>query len=69
MTFASRDQLGVYASSDGAERRFCRSCGTTLFYFLKPTPDVSREDRKPPGYAYADDHERRTEAETFERLT
>jgi len=86
LTFASRDQLGVYASSEWAERGFCRTCGTTLFYFLKPTQtylvsvgafdDASpfrlvREifiDRKPPGYAYAGDHERWTEAETFERL-
>jgi len=26
-------------------------------------------DRKPPGYAFAGDHERWTEAERFERLT
>jgi hypothetical protein len=26
-----------YASSEWAERGFCARCGTTLFYFLKPT--------------------------------
>jgi hypothetical protein len=35
--FASEDQLRRYASSDWAERGFCATCGTTLFYFLKPT--------------------------------
>ncbi|MBT8472342.1 MAG: GFA family protein [Marinicaulis sp.] len=27
--------LGVYASSDWAERLFCKSCGSNLFYRLK----------------------------------
>lgn len=35
--FASQDWLGRYASSDWAERGFCRACGTTLFYWLRPT--------------------------------
>jgi hypothetical protein len=79
--------LGTYASSDWAERGFCRACGTPLYYYLKPTetylmsvgafddPSVFRLvreifiDRKPEGYAFAGDHERWTEAETFERLT
>lgn len=26
---------GRFASSDWAERGFCKTCGTTLFYFLK----------------------------------
>ena len=74
-------------SSAWAERGFCKACGTTLFYYLKPTQaytisvgafddqtsfQLVREifiDRKPPGYAFAGDHERWTEAETFERLT
>lgn len=30
------DALGRYASSAWAERGFCRQCGSTLFYFLKP---------------------------------
>lgn len=33
----SGDELGRFASSDWAERGFCKRCGTTLFYFLKPT--------------------------------
>jgi hypothetical protein len=87
VSFTSTDRLGRYTSSAWAERGFCASCGTTLFYFLKPTQmymmsvgafdDQSpfrlvREifiDRKPGGYAFAGDHERWTEQETFERLT
>lgn len=40
-TFAGRvelegaDDLAVYASSDWAERGFCRLCGSNLFYRLK----------------------------------
>lgn len=30
-----------YASSSWAERGFCRTCGTTLFYYLKPTQAYS----------------------------
>lgn len=87
VTFVKRDQLATYASSAWAERGFCRACGTTLFYFLKPTQSylmsvgafddqapfkLVREifiDRKPAGYAFAGDHERWTEAETFARTT
>ena len=87
VTFAGHDQLGRYASSQWAERGFCKQCGTTLFYFLRPTQTyfmsvgafddptpfrLVREifiDRKPGGYAFAGDHERWTEAETFARLT
>jgi hypothetical protein len=85
--FAGSDKLGRFASSDWAERGFCTQCGTTLFYFLKPTQTytmsvgsfddqtpfrLAREifiDQKPLGYAFEGDHERWTEAETFERLT
>ncbi|MEJ7601516.1 MAG: GFA family protein [Kofleriaceae bacterium] len=87
VTFDGRDELALYDSSAWAARGFCRICGTTLFYFLKPTQTYAfsvgafddptpfrlvREifiDRKPPGYAFEGDHERWTEAETFERLT
>jgi hypothetical protein len=31
------ESVGRYTSSDWAERGFCKNCGTTLFYFLKPT--------------------------------
>jgi hypothetical protein len=87
VSFASEAQLGRYDSSDWAQRGFCKRCGTTLFYFLKPSAAylmsvgvfedqssfrLTREifiDRKPDGYAFAGDHERWTEAETFARLT
>jgi hypothetical protein len=36
VAFASTESLGRYQSSEWAERGFCRSCGTTLFYYLKP---------------------------------
>jgi hypothetical protein len=32
--FESDDQLGVYRSSDWAERLFCKTCGSSLFYRL-----------------------------------
>lgn len=81
------DKLATYDSSEWARRGFCSACGTTLFYFLKPTGTylmsvgafddqapfrLVREifiDRKPDGYAFAGDHQRWTEAETFARLT
>lgn len=30
------DSVQAYASSPWADRAFCRTCGTHLFYFLKP---------------------------------
>ncbi|HKO51934.1 MAG TPA: GFA family protein [Polyangiaceae bacterium] len=87
VTFGGSEHLQRFMSSDWAERGFCKACGTTLFYYLKPTQaytmsvgafddqtlfQLVREiciDRKPSGYAFAGDHERWTEAETFERLT
>lgn len=36
-TFEDESQIGRYASSSWAERGFCKTCGTTLFYFLRPT--------------------------------
>jgi len=35
--FESEAQVAIYASSDWAERAFCRNCGTHLFYRLKQT--------------------------------
>ncbi|MEM7768724.1 MAG: GFA family protein, partial [Pseudomonadota bacterium] len=32
---AGEDQIGVYESSAWAERAFCKTCGTTLYYRLK----------------------------------
>jgi hypothetical protein len=37
VVFEDTAQLGTYASSAWAERGFCKACGSTLFYFLKPT--------------------------------
>jgi hypothetical protein len=37
VTFAGGEHLRRYASSDWAERGFCTTCGSSLFYFLKPT--------------------------------
>jgi hypothetical protein len=32
VTFTGTDQIVVYASSDWAERAFCKQCGTHLYY-------------------------------------
>jgi len=37
VAFDGVEHLGRYVSSDWAERGFCRSCGSVLFYYLKPT--------------------------------
>ena len=34
--FTGREQVGVYDSSEWAERGFCKRCGTHLFYRFKP---------------------------------
>jgi hypothetical protein len=87
VVFEGAEQIGRYASSEWAERGFCKVCGSALFYFLKPAgmymmsvgafddPSsfrLAREifiDRKPDGYAFAGEHPRWTEAETFARLS
>lgn len=35
VTWQGDAQIGVYASSDWAERGFCKHCGTHLFYRMK----------------------------------
>lgn len=35
--FEGREHIGVYSSSEWAERAFCRQCGTHLYYKLLPT--------------------------------
>lgn len=35
VTFDGEENLSVFASSDWAERGFCRNCGTHLFYRIK----------------------------------
>lgn len=37
--FEGDDNIGVYVSSDWAERGFCKACGTNLFYRLRQTGD------------------------------
>ena len=36
VTFEGTEHLGRYASSEWAERGYCKRCGTSLFYFYKP---------------------------------
>lgn len=77
----SGEEPATYASSEWAERGFCRRCGTNLFYRFKdggqcvlcvgafddPTPfklvGEIYVDHQPPGYRFAGELERRTEAE------
>ena len=35
MSFTGEENIGVYDSSEWAERGFCKKCGTHLFYRLK----------------------------------
>jgi hypothetical protein len=37
VVFEGAENLGRYASSEWAERGFCRACGSSLFYYLKPS--------------------------------
>lgn len=37
VTFKGGEHLARYASSEWAERGFCTTCGSSLFYFLKPS--------------------------------
>ncbi len=37
VTVDGQENLGIYNSSDWAERAFCKDCGTNLFYRLKGT--------------------------------
>ncbi|MCB1757128.1 MAG: GFA family protein [Gammaproteobacteria bacterium] len=37
--FEGEEHIGVYSSSDWAERGFCKQCGTHLFYRLKEGPE------------------------------
>ena len=39
ITFKGEDNIANYASSEWADRGFCRKCGSNLYYFLKPTGD------------------------------
>lgn len=35
VTFSGEENIGVYNSSDWAERAFCKQCGSALFYRVK----------------------------------
>ena len=37
VTFEGTDAIGIYDSSEWAERGFCKNCGSGLFYRLKET--------------------------------
>ncbi len=36
VTFEGEENVVRFQSSEWAERGFCKKCGTSLFYFLKP---------------------------------
>lgn len=38
VSFEGDSHIGIYASSEWAERGFCKQCGTHLFYRLKEQP-------------------------------
>lgn len=35
VSFSGEDNIAVYSSSETAERGFCKSCGSNLFYRMK----------------------------------
>lgn len=37
VSFEGEENIGIYDSSDWAQRGFCKTCGTNLFYKLKET--------------------------------
>ena len=41
LKFEGEENIVRYKSSDWAERGFCGSCGSNLFYFLKPADQYS----------------------------
>jgi len=41
VTFSGSDNIGVYKSSEWAERGFCKACGSSLFYHLLGTDHYS----------------------------
>lgn len=81
VVFTGNESLARYDSSEWAQRGFCKSCGSNLFYYLKPADrylmtvgafdDAERfrmvgeifVDHQPPGYQFAGNLGRETEAE------
>jgi hypothetical protein len=41
VNFKGAEHIGVYASSDWAERAFCRVCGSSLYWRLRGTDEYS----------------------------
>ena len=70
MTLEGEENVGVYASSDWAERGFCRQCGTHLFYRLTQGAALRLSRgfagcRRTLGHRPADFHRRKTELLRF----
>jgi len=77
VTFEGEGNIGRYASSEWAERGFCKLCGSNLFYLLKPDRyimsagafdqqpfELASEifwSNKPDWYNFAGDHPRHDE--------
>ena len=38
--FNGEEHIGIYSSSQWAERGFCKNCGSNLFYHLLPRPGL-----------------------------
>jgi hypothetical protein len=41
VSFEGAEHIGVYASSDWAERTFCKVCGTSLYWRIRGTDEYS----------------------------
>lgn len=52
VSFEEEEQISVYDSSDWAERGFCKTCGSHLFYRLKE----SRQHMVPAGLFDQQEH-------------
>ena len=81
--FEGESHIRRFDSSEWAQRGFCDTCGSHLFYYLKPADRyfiavgafdnreqfmLAREiyvDHKPPGYDFAGDLPKQTEAEVL----
>lgn len=77
VTFQGEENISRYESSDWAERGFCKQCGSSLFYLLKPSTYIMCTGafheqsfelhgeifcgEKPSWYNFAGDHERHNE--------
>ena len=55
--FSGEDQIVTYSSSAWAERGFCKTCGSTLFYRLKGTGQTMMSPELFEGAEFEFDHE------------